>query len=284
MKLNFFSKKSLSDKVIIITGASDGQGREIAIELGKHKASVILVARRKTILEKIEKEIRASGGTALAVSTDLRQSKQITALVQTVMKQFGRIDILINVAGVGYYDWIEEQSIAELTEQYMTNVVGMVDIIRQVVPHMKRQRAGHIINFASYASQIATPPLTIYSSTKYAVEGLTDGLRRELSPWNIKVTRVHPSAVDTNFNKKATQHHGIHYPYDHITGVTTTDVVKAVIRCLYHPRSVVYVAKRKLLIDSVVTINRYLPGIIDLIFLFRVKALLNNDKNHDLQV
>lgn len=279
----FFKKLDLSHAVIIITGASEGMGRKIAEELGKEKAQLVLVARRKAVLTEVADSIRAAGGKALVLPTDLKQSSQIETLIRTTMKKFGRIDILLNVAGMGYYDWIEEQTQSELVEQYMTNVVGMVDIIRQVVPIMKNQRSGHIINFASYASQISTPPLTIYASTKYAVEGLTDGLRRELAPWNIKVTRVHPSAVNTTFNQKASQHSGINYPYDKLTGVTKDDVADAIIKVIRHPRRAVYIAKWRFLIDLTVTINRYFPWIIDLVFKSRVKIMWQQDKRHDLQ-
>lgn len=281
--MSLFKKPDLSQAVIIITGASDGMGRKIAEELGKEKAQLVLVARRKDVLNDVADSIKALGGKAFVVPTDLKQSSQIETLIRTTMKNFGRIDILLNVAGMGYYDWIEEQTQPELVEQYMTNVVGMLDIIRQVVPIMKNQGCGHIINFASYASQISTPPLTIYASTKYAVEGLTDGLRRELSPWNINVTRVHPSAVNTTFNQKAKAHQGIDYPYDKLTGVTKEDVAKAVIKVIQHPRRAIYIAKWRFLIDLTVTINRYFPWIIDLVFKFRVKTMWKQDKRHDPQ-
>lgn len=269
--------------VIIVTGASDGIGKEIAKQLGKRNVQLVLVARRKTILEEVASEIVSSGGQAEVLPTDLTISSQVEAMVKATLNKFGRVDVLINVAGMGYYDWLEEQTAEELKVQFMTNVVGMLDVIRHVVPVMKKQRSGHIINFASYASQISTPPLTIYASTKYAVEGLTDGLRRELSPWNIKVTRVHPSAVDTDFNKKASKHDGLNYPYDKITGVTKAQAAKEVLSVIDHPRHAIYIAKWKFFIDLTVTINRYLPWIIDLVFKFRTKQMWDKDRRHDPQ-
>lgn len=280
--MSFLSKPhDLSGKIVIVTGASEGIGREIAETLGKVGANVILVARRESLLKEVQHKIIKYGGSASYFSVDLTKSDQISRLIEDVISKFGRIDVLINVAGMGYYDWIEEQTPSELTEQFMTNVVGMLSIISSVVPQMKKQRSGHIINFASYASRIATPPLTIYASTKYAVEGLTDGLRRELSPWNIHVTRVHPSAVKTNFNKKAEQHGGINYPYDKFTGVTKERVAKDILRVLRHPKNAVYIAKWRFLVDAAVAINRHAPWLIDLVFKARVRTLWQTDKRHE---
>jgi len=275
--------KRLSDKVIIVTGASAGMGREIAERLANEKAIIVLASRRKNLLKKCAEKITASGCQSLVVPTDLKKPDQIKNLVKMTMKNFGRIDVLINVAAMGYYDWIEEQTYEELKEQLETNVLGTMELIRHVVPIMKAQRAGQIINFASYASQISTPPLTIYATTKYAIEGLSDGLRRELSPWNIKVTRVHPSAVNTNFNKKAKRHDGIDYPYDKITGVTKEMVAKRVIDSIYHPKIAIYVAKFQFAVDFVIFINRYFPFLIDLVFKSRVKKMWQNDRHHDPQ-
>lgn len=275
--------KDLSNKVIIVTGASAGMGREIAEMLASEKAIIVLAARRRNLLKKCANKITSAGCQALVVPTDLKKPDQIKNLVTKTIKQFGRIDVLINVAAMGYYDWIEEQTYEELKEQLETNILGTMELIRQVVPIMKKQRSGHIINFASYASQISTPPLTIYATTKYAIEGLTDGLRRELSPWNIKLTRVHPTAVNTNFNKKAKRHEGIDYPYDKITGVTKEMVAKQVIASIYHPRIAIYVSKFRFAVDIVIFFNRYFPFLIDLVFKPRVVEMWRNDKHHDLQ-
>lgn len=273
---------NLSNKIILVTGASEGIGRAIAEELGRHHATVILTARRQNLLEEVARAVVGSGGQAMVITTDLRKSAQISNLVHTVHQQYGRIDVLINAAAMGYYDWLEEQTFAELEEQLQTNILGLVEITRQIVPIMKKQHSGHIVNFASYASQISTPPLTIYSTTKYAVEGFTDGIRRELLPWNIHVTRVHPSAVNTNFNQKAKRHDGIDYPYDKITGVTKEIVAKKVVGVIYRPRHAVFAAKLRLLVDLTVFLNRYLPGVIDVVFRFRTPQLWRSDK-HDPQ-
>lgn len=99
-----------------------------------------------------------------------------SAGAKVVLTTFGRIDILANIAGAGYYDWFEELSSENLREHYEVNVIGLAELTREVLPTMKAQRSGYILNMCSYSSVISAPPLTVYASTKYAVEGLSDGL------------------------------------------------------------------------------------------------------------
>ncbi|HZY43711.1 MAG TPA: SDR family NAD(P)-dependent oxidoreductase [Anaerolineae bacterium] len=283
------TKLNVAGKVIIVTGASDGIGRELALQLGARGAIVVLTARREHVLEEVATRIRAAGGQGLVVPADLCDANLIAHLVERTVQEFGRIDVLINVAGMGFYDWIEEMSSDELQRQYQTNVIGLADLIRQVVPIMKQQRSGHIINFSSYASRIAVPPLTIYASTKYAIEGLSDALRRELAPWGIRVTRVHPWAVDTKFNEKAARHSGIIFPDERgapvvaITEVTRETVAKRVIAAIERPRRAVYVSKWRIVIEMVMLINHFLPGVVDLAVRSSVKRIWRTHDEHDLQ-
>jgi short-subunit dehydrogenase len=282
-------KRRLDGKVMIVTGASDGIGRELALQLSKRRAYVVLAARREHLLNEVAAEIRAGGSQALVVPTDLCDANQIARLVTLTMQEHGHIDGLINVAGVGWYDWIEEITSEELQQQFQTNVIGLTELIRQVTPIMKEQRSGHIVNFSSYASRIAVPPLTIYASTKYAIEGLSDALRRELAPWGIDVTRIHPWAVDTTFNAKAAQHGGIVFPDAAgapilaITGVTRAAVAQKVIQTLEHPRRAVYVTRWRVLVEFVMLINRFFPEIIDLAVRYGVHKMWRTHKDHDLQ-
>jgi len=281
-------KTKFKGKVIIVTGASSGIGRELSLQLGAVGATVVLAARRNQLLEEAAKEIQASGGKALVVQTDLCDATQIAHLVEITVKTFGRIDALINVAGVGWYDWMEEITSEELQQQYQTNIIGMVDLIRQVVPLMKNQHSGQIVNFSSYASRIAVPPLTIYASTKYAIEGVSDALRRELAPWGIQVMRVHPWAVATTFNDKASKHDGIVFPDPsfapllELTSVTTTDVAKIVIQALEHPKNAIYISKWRFVIDFIALVHRFFPGVVDFAMKPYILRMWKNSK-HDLQ-
>jgi NADP-dependent 3-hydroxy acid dehydrogenase YdfG len=254
-------RKAVAGKVVIVTGASSGIGEATAREFASAGAIVVLAARRADQLEKLAGEILSDGGRVLPVPTDLTEPVEITRLVQTTLANFGRIDILANIAGWGRYDWLEEMSEDDLRKQYEVNVIGLAEMIRQVLPAMKEQRSGHIINMSSYASKIAVPPLTVYASTKYAVDGLTDGLRRELKPWGIRVSRIHPSGVKgTEFNKQAGKQGGIRYRSVQIGRVSREQVARKIVNLVEQPRRAVYISR---LYDLPVFLNIFFPGVVD---------------------
>jgi NADP-dependent 3-hydroxy acid dehydrogenase YdfG len=255
-------RPAIAGKVALVTGASSGIGRSTAVAFAQAGAGVILAARRAQRLQDLADKITARGGVALPVPTDLTDHKQITRLVQTTLEAFGRIDILANIAGWGRYDWFEELSADDLRQQYAVNVLGLAELTRQVLPTLMAQRSGHILNMSSYASQIAVPPLTVYASTKYAVEGLSDALRRELRPWGIHVTRIHPSGVKgTEFNQRAAQSGGIRFRSAPIGKVTRQQVARALVHLVEHPRRSLFMSR---LYDFPVLLNLLLPGLVDL--------------------
>jgi len=257
---NLEAHPTLANKVALITGASSGIGEATARELARAGAIPVLAARRAHRLERLAEDIRAAGGTALPVPTDLTDPAQITQLVQTTLATFGRIDILANIAGWGHYNWFEALSAEELRQQYAVNVLGLAELTRQVIPTMKAQRSGTILNMSSYASRIAVPPLTVYASTKYAVEGLTDGLRRELLPWGIKVIRIHPSGVTgTEFNEIAGRG-GIHYRSFPLGKVSRERVAQAIVQLVEQPRPAFFLSR---LYDVPVAVNKLFPGLVD---------------------
>jgi short-subunit dehydrogenase len=268
MELN--PKQAIAGKVAIVTGASSGIGEATARAFAMAGAKVVLAARRVERLERLAEEIRSAGGTALPVPTDLTVNDQIHNLVQTTLAAYGRIDVLANIAGWGRYDWLEELTAKNLRMQYEVNVIGLAELTRQVIPVMKSRRSGHILNMSSYASKIATPPLTVYASTKYAVEGLTDGLRRELIPWGIHVTRIHPSGVTgTEFNQKARQDGGIEFRSFPIGKVTREKVAQELVKLVEKPRRAIYLSH---LYDVPVVLNKLTPGLVDFLTSFFVRS------------
>jgi NADP-dependent 3-hydroxy acid dehydrogenase YdfG len=261
--MKLIAKQSIAGKVVIVTGASAGIGEASARAFAMAGAKVVLAARRAGRLERLADEIRAAGGTALPVPTDLTDIGQIRDLVQTTLRTYGRIDVLANIAGWGRYDWLEELSPENLRMQYEVNLIGLAELTRQVLPTMKEQRSGHILMMSSYASKIATPPLTVYASTKYAVEGLTDGLRRELIAWGIRVTRIHPSGVTgTEFNLKARQDGGIEFKSFPIGKVSREKVAEELVNLVENPRRALFLSR---LYDVPVVLNKLFPGLVDLL-------------------
>lgn len=259
--MNWNAKSAIEGKVVIVTGASAGIGESTAWEFGRLGAKTVLAARRADRLEALAERIRAAGGTALPVQTDLTSPAQIANLIQETLSNFGQIDVLVNIAGWGHYDWFEEQTHETLRQQYEVNVIGMGELIRQVLPTMKKQRAGIIINMSSYASKLSVPPLTVYSSTKAAVEVLSDGLRRELAPWGIKVIRVHPSAVTgTEFKDKAIANGGVNYSTTALGRVSRETVARAIVKLVEDPQRSLFLGR---LYDVPVIINAMFPRLID---------------------
>ena len=255
-------RPAIDGKTAIITGASSGIGESTAREFARAGATTVLAARRLERLERLAEEIRKMGGNALPVRTDLTDLSQITDLVQTSLSTFGRIDILANIAGWGNYDWFEELSAEDLRNYYEVNIIGMAHLIQQVIPIMKTQRSGYILNMSSYASEIATPPLNVYASTKYAVKGLNDALRRELLPWGITVIRIHPSAVSgTEFNKKAGRKSGsIKYRSIPIGRVGREVIARKIVQLVEQPRRALYYSR---VYDIPVVLNQLFPEILD---------------------
>jgi NADP-dependent 3-hydroxy acid dehydrogenase YdfG len=254
-------RSAINGKVIIVTGASSGIGEATAREFAQAGAITVLAARRAERLERLQQEIEGMGGQALAVPTDLTELDQITNLVQTVLSAFGRIDVLANIAGWAFYDWFEELSSAELRRTYEVNVIGLAELTRQVIPTMKAQRSGFILNMSSYVSRISVPPLTVYASTKYAVEGLTDGLRRALLPWGIAVMRVHPSSVSgTEFNKRVMRDGGVEYQAVPIGRISRERLARHIVGLVEKPRRALFISR---VYEVPVVLNKLFPEIVD---------------------
>lgn len=259
MKMN--RRPAIDGKVAIITGASSGIGESTAREFAAGGAITVLAARREERLKRLQTEIEEMGGTALAVPTDLTKLDQITNLVQTTLSAFGRIDILANIAGWAVYDWFEELSPEEVRGPFEVNVIGMAELSRQVIPTMKAQHSGFILNMSSYVSRMAVPPMTIYASTKYAVEGLTDGLRRALQPWGITVIRIHPSSVSgTEFTKSHKRGGTVHYMPFPLGRVSRERMARHIVGLIEKPRRALFMSR---LYDLPVMLNRFFPEFVD---------------------
>ena len=194
---------SLQEKVVLITGASSGFGEDAARLFAREGCRVVLAARRVEKLQSIAEEIRAAGGDAFAIAVDVTQRSEIDLMVQTVLDRYGRIDILFNNAGFGGVDWFENLKPERHIETMMSvNLVGTMLVTHSVLPGMLKRREGHIINMSSVAGLIASPLITTYAASKYGVRAFTDALRREVSPFGIKVSGIYPGPASTDFGKQ----------------------------------------------------------------------------------
>lgn len=195
--------KSLQKKVVLITGASSGFGEDAARLFAKEGCRVVLAARRVEKLQAIAAEIQSTGGEAVAIPVDVNERSEVEQMVQTVLDRYGRVDILFNNAGFGGVDWFENfKPERHIETMIRVNLVGTMLVTHAVLPDMLKRHDGHIINMASVAGLIASPLITTYAASKYGVRAFTDGLRREVSPFGIKVSGIYPGPATTEFGKQ----------------------------------------------------------------------------------
>ncbi len=188
---------NIAGKVVVITGASSGLGEATARLLAGEGATVVLGARRADRIEALADEIQAAGGTALAVQTDVTDRAQVEALVGAAVDAYGRVDVMVNNAGLMPHSPLERLKVEEWERMIDVNIKGVLYGIAAALPHMMRQKAGHFINVSSVAGHKVSANGAVYSATKHAVRALSEGLRQEVKPYNIRTTVVSPGAVAT---------------------------------------------------------------------------------------
>ena len=185
-----------------ITGCSTGIGREIARAALEARHSVAVTARNASAVADFTEEF---DDRAIVLPLDVTDRDQITAAVAATEATFGGIDVLVNNAGYGYMAAVEEGDDAEVRKLFDTNYFGVVDTLKAVLPGMRARRSGHIVNISSMTGLVANPPNAYYSSTKFALEALTEALSKEVAPLGIKVTAIEPGAFRTDWASRSMQ-------------------------------------------------------------------------------
>ncbi|RST74145.1 SDR family oxidoreductase [Siminovitchia acidinfaciens] len=186
------------DKVAIITGASSGIGHATATMLAKNGITVMLAARREDRLQQLRDEIVNNGGKASYKVTDVTSYDQMKELVDKTLHHFGKVDVLINNAGIMPISYMRKLKVDDWNRMIDVNIKGVLHGIAAVLPTMQERNEGHIINISSVAGYEVYPPRVLYSATKHAVRIITEGLRKELLPEeNIRTTLISPGSVDT---------------------------------------------------------------------------------------
>jgi NADP-dependent 3-hydroxy acid dehydrogenase YdfG len=188
---------NIKEKVVVITGASSGLGEATARLLSAEGASVVLGARREQRLRSLADEVTTKGGKATAMVTDVTKREQVQKLVDTAVQTYGRIDVIINNAGLMPQSLLEQLKVDEWEQMIDVNIKGVLYGIAAALPYMQKQKAGHIINVSSVAGHKVGPGSSVYAATKHAVRALSEGLRQEVKPYNIRTTVVSPGAVAT---------------------------------------------------------------------------------------
>jgi len=185
--------ENIKDKVVVITGASSGLGEAAARALAGGGAKLVLGARRMDRLKALAGEL--SLGEGAAVETDVSNYDQVKHLVDQAVKLHGRVDVILNNAGLMPLSPLDRLKVDEWDRMIDVNIKGVLYGIAAVLPHMKARKSGHIINVSSVAGHKVSPGTSVYAATKHAVRVITEGLRQEVKPYNIRTTIISPGAV-----------------------------------------------------------------------------------------
>lgn len=196
---------NIKGKVVVITGASSGLGEATARLLSAQGAIVVLGARRTERIRSLADELTESGGKALAITTDVTDYDQVKRLVDAAVQTYGRIDVIINNAGLMPHSPLERFKIDDWNRMIDVNIKGVLYGIAAALPYMKQQKAGHIINVSSVAGHKVRPSSAVYAATKHAVLALSEGLRQEVKPYNLRTTVISPGAVATELPNSVTE-------------------------------------------------------------------------------
>ncbi len=194
--------QSLHGKVVLITGASRGIGRALAVALSRQGAQLALAARDRAALAALAEEL---GTAPLIVPTDVADADACRRAVDETVARFGRLDVLVNNAALGMQGIVADMSLVDLEYVFRVNVFGVVALTQAAIPHLRRQGGGQIVMISSILGKRAVPQTGGYAATKFALHALSDALRIEEAPYGIAVTVVCPGSTETDFRKNERQ-------------------------------------------------------------------------------
>jgi len=234
-------RRSLRERVVVVTGASSGIGRDAATRFARRGAHVVLAARRPEPLQATRIEIEAGGGKALAVPTDVTVRDQVQFLLNATLEHFGRVDVWVNNAGYGMVALLEDTTSDEMRAIWETNFMGVLHGCQAALQQMRRQESGHIINVSSLAGRFALPLNFAYAATKHAVNALGQSLAMELEGSGIRVSTVMPGLTDTPFFDATVRK--VPPGRKSVVRPAPVGVVgEAIVRCALRPRDLVVLA------------------------------------------
>lgn len=225
-------EKYFNQKVVLITGASSGIGAELAKQISFFGANLALAARTKAKLSSLSQELGCDPKRILICQTDVQDSTQVKALIQATLTQFGRIDILINNAGVGQFGSFEAGAMHEMRQLMETNYWGALYACKEVIPVMKTQQEGVIVNITSTSSIHGQADLTLYCSSKAALHSFSQGLRMELAESRIKVIEIQPGVIDNGFHENALGQERHLYRQKAIRGASNVSLVRQILKAM----------------------------------------------------
>jgi short-subunit dehydrogenase len=265
----------MNKPVIIITGASSGIGAATARRLAQEQVCLTLAARRTDRLQTLAKEVEALGSQALILPTDVTRRPDIDRMVQATLERWGRVDVLLNNAGISFDEPLVDLEPEKLRAEVAVNLVAVIECAQAVLPAMLRQKSGHIINEASIEGLIATPGSSVYCATKFGVFGFSDALRRQLRGSGVHVSAVCPGYTPSEITPRlkaivdgspqAVRHPGL---------MPTAYVAGQIAKLVRHPRRMLVLPRSW---GMLVTAAFLFPGLADrLVGSFKAKRSESN--------
>ena len=204
----------LNGKVAVVTGGGRGIGRGIALALASEGAHVVVCSRTLQELRAVEEEVRSQGGSASAVKADVKSEEDVAAMAKTVLDRYGRVDVLVNNAGLGYLKPVSDLTVDEFDEMWKVNVRGVFLVTKAFLPSMMKAGSGAIVNIASLAGKNSFKGGAGYGSTKWALRGFASSLMLEVRDYNIRVVTIFPGSVNTSFSSSGKKGDNIPRPED----------------------------------------------------------------------
>lgn len=251
---------SLQDKVAVITGASSGIGKETALAFAREKSTVVLASRNEQKLKELAEEIKNENANVLVIKTDVSKQEDIENLVKKTMDTYGKIDILVNNAGFGIHASVEDTPVKDMQDIVDTNFMGPYYAMRLVVPIMKKQGFGRIMNVSSVIGKRGIGFSSAYCASKFALIGLTESVQVELRNSPVKVSTICPGLTDTNFGFNMREPVRESKENTWANGVPALKVARAIVRCAKNPKREVYISWYD---HAMVYVNALCPGFIE---------------------
>ena len=258
------------NKIVLVTGASSGIGREVAKEFAREGAKVALIARNLNALEEVRKQIIEKGGAAKVFQFNLSETDKIPELENEVCEHFGdSVSILVNNAGIAVLGLVEDVPVDAYSYNLRVNFFAPLALIQAVVPGMKSKRSGQIINISSGVGKRGLPGVSPYCVSKFALNALTESIRLELAPYGIDVILVSPGLVQTGFNDRAKVYGNLKETFADGRKASVKGIARKVIDASINRKKEVTLSLRTKIAYH---LNYWAPGLIDLIIKQRLKS------------
>lgn len=269
-------RRELAGLRVLVTGASQGIGRAIAELAAQRGMRVLAAARSVELLNQLADQVKKNGHTLEVVQADVAKPEGREAMVRAAREKFGGLDVLINNAGIGATGHFAESSAEVLRSIMETNFFGTVETTRAFLPMLRQGRTPALVNISSILGRRAIPGRSLYSASKFAVEGWTQAIRAEFARFDIDVITVNPGLTQTNFSQNMLERNA-KQSLDHMRGMTSEQVAAATLDALAAGKRVVNLTFQG---KALLFANRFLPGLVDRITKKKVRKLFQDETGH----